>query len=48
MSDLASLVMYQFIRELRLMKDQPNHRFYAACLVAVVVVVVPAFAFLLR
>jgi hypothetical protein len=36
------------LKELRLMKDQPNHRFYTACAVAVIVVVVPAAAFILH
>jgi hypothetical protein len=28
------------VRELRLMRDQPNHRFYALCLLVVLMVVV--------
>lgn len=38
----------KLLQELRLMKDQPDHRFYSVCVVAVVVVVVPACAYVLK
>jgi hypothetical protein len=37
------------VRELRLMQKQPNHRFYASCIVAVAAIAVPVvLAVLLR
>jgi hypothetical protein len=37
------------VRELRLMQKQPNHRFYASCVIAVIVIAVPVvLAVLLR
>lgn len=38
----------KLLRELRLMRDQPDHRFYTACIVAVALVAIPTLAYLLK
>lgn len=38
----------KLLRELRLMRDQPIHRFYTLCVVAVALVAIPTLAFILK